>query len=63
MGDFGRSEERGDWRVAFVLIDYDYLLIRWRFCMDFSHHIKDCPLLIVAKGKVANNNGHRKGVQ
>lgn len=46
-----------------MLIDYDYLLIRWRFCMDFSHHIKDCPLLIVAKGKVANNNGHRKGVQ
>lgn len=49
--------------VAFVLIDYDYLLIRWRFCLDFSHHVKDCPLLIVAKRKEANNNGHRNGVQ
>ncbi len=49
--------------VAFVLIDCDYLLIRWRFCLDFSHHVKDCPLLIVAKSKEANNNGHRKGVQ
>ncbi|CAM6078238.1 unnamed protein product [Sphagnum tenellum] len=49
--------------VAFVLIDYDYLMIRWRFCLDFSHHVKDCPLLIAAKRKEANNNGHRKGVR
>jgi hypothetical protein len=31
--------------------------------LDFSHHVKDCPLLIVAERKKANNNGHRKRVQ
>jgi hypothetical protein len=38
-----KNEVTGE--VTFVLIDYDYLLIRWRFCLHFSHHVNWSPIL------------------
>jgi hypothetical protein len=42
-----------------ILINYDYLLIRCRFCLEVIHHVWDCPSLVVTKERVTKVSGQR----
>jgi hypothetical protein len=36
--------------VITILVDYDHLPIRYKFCLDYSN--KDCPILALSKVEV-----------
>ncbi len=42
-----------------ISINYDYLLIRCRFCLEVIHDVWDCPSLVVTKERVTKVSGQR----
>jgi hypothetical protein len=48
-------------KVVIILVDYDYHLIKCRFCFEHNtHRIKKCLSLVKAKRKIQRRGGRGK---